>query len=434
MKNSVKITMVSNYINHHQMPFCEAVCELEGCDFKFIQTMRMEQKRIDMGWYLDPTKISYVIEAYEDHDRAYKAIMDADILLIGWTEDESLIKDALKRCLKDSRRRRCRKDNSDKGQLIIRISERLYREGQWKAISPKGLIRKYFDHVRYKKAPVYLLCNGAYVASDFNLIGAYRGKMFRFGYFPRTRYFYNENDLWNNKDRIRRVDIEHKEELPGDVPTLTNEEVKIVWAGRFMPLKHPEYMIRLADDLVKAGYRFHIEMIGSGEMEESLKAEAADLMVEDYITFRGFLPPDKVRFIMERSHIHIFTSNFLEGWGAVVNEAMNGGCAEVVSEEAGVSLYLIKHEQNGLIYKEDSYDDLLCQVKKLFEEPEIIERYGREAYKTISTLWNAEKAAERLMDFYKGYMSDNIVLPDEGPFSAAPIIKPDFFKSGKLGE
>ena len=157
-------------------------------------------------------------------------------------------------------------------------------------------------------------------------------------------------------------------------------------------------------------------------------------MVEDYITFRGFLPPDKVRFIMERSHIHIFTSNFLEGWGAVVNEAMNGGCAEVVSEEAGVSLYLIKHEQNGLIYKEDSYDDLLCQVKKLFEEPEIIERYGREAYKTISTLWNAEKAAERLMDFYKGYMSDNIVLPDEGPFSAAPIIKPDFFKSGKLGE
>ena len=46
---------------------------------------------------------------------------------------------------------------------------------------------------------------------------------------------------------------------------------------------------------------------------------------------------------MEKSHIHLFTSNHLEGWGAVVNEAMNSGCAVVANREAGAVPYLIEH-------------------------------------------------------------------------------------------
>ncbi len=426
--SSVKITMVSNYINHHQMPFCEALCELKGSEFKFIQTMQMEQKRIDMGWYLDPDTIPYVLTSYDKPEECSKAIMDADILLIGWMEDESLVRPALERA------RKRRKEADGHRQLIIRISERLYREGQWKAISPRGLIRKYRDHIRYRKSDVFLLCNGAYVASDYDLIGAYRGKMYKFGYFPRSRLYYDESSLWNSKPALKRADIPHSEDLPGDVPVVTDNEIKIIWAGRFMPLKHPEYMVRLASDLVRKGYRFHLDMIGSGEMEEDLKAYVADEMIEDYVTFHGFVAPDKVRFLMERSHIHVFTSNFLEGWGAVVNEGMNAGCAEVASRNAGVSLFLIDHERNGLIYNDDSYEDMLAQVIRLFEEPELIGKYGKEAYRTISALWNATVASERLLDFYRGFLEGNIVTPDEGPFSAAEIIKPGFWATGRLGE
>ncbi len=424
----VKITMISNYINHHQMPFCEALCDLKECDFKFVQTMRMEQKRIDMGWYIDPATVPYVITSYDSPEKAHDRIMGADVLLIGWIEDESIVRPALERA------RKRRGAAGEKRQLILRMSERLYREGQWKFFSPKGLLRKYRDHIRYRHSDVYLLCNGAFVASDYALIGAYKGKMYKFGYFPRTRYYYNETDLWNNKPGIRRVVVEHGEDIPGGVPVVTDNEIKIIWAGRFLPLKHPEYMIRLASDLVKKGYRFHLDMIGSGEMEEELKAMAEDEMIEDYITFHGFVAPDKVRFLMERSHIHIFTSNFLEGWGAVVNEAMNGGCAEIASRNAGVSLFLIKHEQNGLLYSDDSYEDMLTQVLKLFEEPEAIEKYGKEGYKTVSGLWNAHVAAERLLDFYNGYISGNIIPPEDGPFSRAEIIRPDFWATGKLGE
>jgi hypothetical protein len=75
------------------------------------------------------------------------------------------------------------------GKPIFRYNERLYKEGQWKAISPRGLLQKYKDHTRYRKAPVYFLCAGAYVPCDLGIIHAYPEKMLRFGYFPETREY-----------------------------------------------------------------------------------------------------------------------------------------------------------------------------------------------------------------------------------------------------
>ena len=42
-------TFVSNYINHHQLPFCEALYKRLGKGFVFIQTMPMEAERVEMG-------------------------------------------------------------------------------------------------------------------------------------------------------------------------------------------------------------------------------------------------------------------------------------------------------------------------------------------------------------------------------------------------
>ncbi len=414
----MKIVMVSNYINHHQIPFCESLYRYDGVEFIFVQTEKMAQSRLDMGWGDNIADLPYVICSYDDEEAALKRIDESDLLLAGWMEDESLIKNRLK-----------------SNKPTFRISERIYREGQWKAISPKGLIRKYKEHIRYRKAPVYLLCCGAYVASDFNLIKAYPDKMYKFGYFPRFIEYDNLEELWNKKDKLEIIEPDNCEELQARLPVLTDKEIQIVWAGRFMELKHPEYMIHLASDLSALGYRFHIHMAGSGNMEEQLKRMAEYEMVREHITFYGFLTPDKIRELMERCHIHIFTSNFLEGWGAVVNEGMNGGCAEVVSDEAGCGHFLIEHEKNGLLYSGGKYENMLKEVIRLFENPLLISKYGEAAYKTIATRWNEREAAKRVVEFYKSINKENKEqIPLNGPMSKAPIIKPKFFDRGKLEE
>ncbi len=59
-------TFVSNYINHHQIPLCDALYRELGRSFTFIQTMPMEEERVAMGWALDVHKLPYVQCLYED--------------------------------------------------------------------------------------------------------------------------------------------------------------------------------------------------------------------------------------------------------------------------------------------------------------------------------------------------------------------------------
>lgn len=382
----MKITMISNYINHHQIPFSNAFCETEGVEYCFIQTEPMEEERIKMGWGLDPKSLPYVKLLYEEEEACKQLIMESDILLVGWQEREELIKPRL-----------------DADKFTIRMSERLYREGQWRAVSPRGLMRKYKEHTKYRKGNVYLLCYGAYVPSDFRIVWAYPDKMYRFGYFPETKRFPG-NSLFEGK------------------PSL--DTVHIVWAGRFMPLKHPEFVTSLAKDLKEKGYAFHIHFVGSGELEEELLKQREEWDLTDEITMYGFQSPTRVREIMEQSHIHLFTSNYLEGWGAVVNEAMNSGCAEVVNSEVGAAPFLVKHKKNGLIYKEGSYEDFRACVLSLFEDKQKITEYGKAAYESIVTEWNAENAAKQILRFYENWKKGVIDPPKSGPLSVAPVIFP----------
>lgn len=124
---------VSNYINHHQLPLCEALYRRLGKGFVFIQTMPMEAERVEMGWSVDVDEIPYVMCLYRDEYECLKRIMESDVVLFGWTGREDIVTPRLR-----------------SGKTTLRVSERLYREGQWKAVSPRGLMAKYREHIRYQ--------------------------------------------------------------------------------------------------------------------------------------------------------------------------------------------------------------------------------------------------------------------------------------------
>lgn len=387
------ITFVSNYINHHQIPFSDACYKELKEGYHFIQTEPMEEERVAMGWGTEEKPLPYVLCLYEEEEKCRDLMLESDIVIFGWIRREDLldvtavIEERLKR-----------------GKKSLRLSERLYREGQWKAISPKGLVRKYKDHTRFRRESVALLCAGAYVPSDFHIVRSYPGKMLRFGYFPETKH-YTEEEFTSMKAQDGRVHI--------------------VWAGRFMPLKHPEFVVRIAEELHKEKQNFHIHMVGSGELEKEILTQVKEKGLKELFTFYGYTEPVKVRSIMEKCHIHLFTSNYLEGWGAVVNEAMNSGCAVVANVEAGAVPYLIRHGENGLIYDKGDYEDFAKQVKKLVQDQELTRRLGQEAYHTITGLWNAEHAAKELLRFCEDWVvKDEIIPAEEGPMSAAPVIAP----------
>lgn len=386
----MKLTFVSNYINHHQIPLADRLFEALGEDYRFIQTMPMEKERVAMGWGADLENLPYAKCFYEEEETCRKLILESDIVIFGGVEDESYIEKRL-----------------EMGRPVIRYSERIYREGQWKAVSPRGLRKKYHDHIRYRKAPVYLLCAGAYVASDFNLIRAYPGKKFCFGYFPAFRE-QNINELMEKK-RERR-------EKSG--------RVRLLFAARFLGLKHPEYPVHLAAALKAEQIPFELLMIGDGEEKEGILSEIKERKLEGEVRLLGFLSPLKVREEMEKADIFLFTSDYREGWGAVMNESMNGGCAVIAGHGIGAVPYLIKDGENGYVYRTGDEEEFIRLGKALVSDIDRIESFGRASYRRIEQEWNERTAANRLLELCRGILSDNIIPPSSGPCSKAPVISP----------
>ncbi len=372
----MQIVFVSNYINHHQIPFCEAMCRETGNSFAFIQTQPMEEERVRMGWQKENDK-EYVHLYYEEEAFCKKLIQDSDVVLFGGCDDESYIEERLAA-----------------GKPVVRISERLYKTGQWKAVSPRGLVKKYHDHTRYRNAPVYLLCAGAYVPSDFHIVRAYPGKMFCWGYFPRT-VRYDVDNLLESKG------------FPVEDDIIVKKVPYLLWAARFIDWKHPELPLRTAAYLRDKGLAFHMDIVGGGAMEEEVSALFKELKLENVVTLVGYQTPDEVRSRMEKADIMLQTSDRQEGWGAVANEAMNSGCALVTNHMIGASPYLIKQDENGFLYRDGDVAMLFETVEKLVRSPELCRQTGRRAYQTVTEVWNAENAAKRLMDLIETVVLKN---------------------------
>ncbi len=384
------ITFVSNYINHHQIPFCNAMDSIgDDIEFHFIQTSPMEEERIKMGWAVNPKDFPYVLLFYDERERCENLIRNSDVVIFGWSDDIAA----------DIERERL-----SSGKLSFRMSERIYREGQWKAVSPKGLIKKYGEHFIHRNDPVYLLCTGAYVASDFNLIHCYPDKKLKWGYFPE-------------KDS----DDKHKVSFDPD-------KIRICWAGRLIKLKHPEFAVEAARLLSEIGYDYELEIIGDGYMMNDLRELISRYRLDSKVFLKGMQSPDNVRKAMRESDVFLFTSNYLEGWGAVVNEAMESGCAVVASKEAGAVPFLIDDDKNGLVYENGSLEDFKNKVLYLFETKDKILQFGINAKKTIDELWNSQNAATEFVRFCREYMDGHDPQPaDYGPMSIADNIKPAGF-------
>ncbi len=388
MDKGIIVTFVSNYINHHQLPFCNAMNSMEDVEFHFIQTSPMEEKRVEMGWALDITGIPYVSLFYEDREECKRLILDSDVTILGWSD--GLIYDI-------------EQERLSSGKLTYRVSERIYREGQWKFVSPKGIIAKYREHIRFRNKPVYLLCAGAYVASDFDLIRSYPGKKLRWGYFPQIK----------NEDYVK--------------PVLT-DCINICWAGRIIELKHCEHAIEVARLLNEKGYNFHMDIIGDGNKKADIEALIDRYNLQGRVALHGGKKPDEVIDFMQKADIYLFTSNYLEGWGAVVNEAMECGCAVVASHEAGAVPFLISDGVNGLTYENCSIRALQDKVLYLFENRDKIREFGRRAKETMTREWNAQNGAKELVRFSKEFLDGREPRPcASGPVSLATNIRPAGF-------
>ena len=294
-----------------------------------------------------------------------------------------------------------------KGKLIFRYSERPLKKGMELLKYPYRFISWHKKSPMNK--PIYMLCASAFTASDYSKFGMFLNRTYKWGYFPETKRYEDYHYLIGKK----------KKNI-------------ILWCGRFLNWKHPDDAIKVVNRLKKDRIDFELHFIGTGEMEDDLHKMVDDYHLNDSITFLGAMKPDQVRQHMEDSGIYLFTSDKREGWGAVLNEAMNSGCAVVASHVIGSVPFLLNHNENGIVYKNGDVDDLYYKIKYLLDNPNEQNRLGENAYHTITDLWNADIAAERFVKLVEKINEcGQCDLFRDGPCSRADILEDNWFEGAE---
>lgn len=397
----MRIVFISNFFNHHEKFFCDEISKKPDVEFHFIQTMKMDEERIKLGWGIDISNIPYCSCSYGSNGEYAKALelcSIADVLILGSAPYEFIA------------------ERVKKNKQTFFYAERLFRNGLWHMLYPPTFftVLKRFI-IPGNMSNFYMLCASGYTALDSHKIFAFRKKYFKWGHYIDVKQF----------DSIDKL-IESKKEK-------NKKKVSILWAGRFLKLKHPDMVIEVADRLKQEGYSFELSFIGSGELEGTLKHEVKRRTLSEQVHFLGTMTPQDVRSYMERSQIYLFTSDFNEGWGAVLGEAMASGCAVVTSHGIGATPFLTKHKENALVYETGNVDSLYRNVKKLMDSETLRTRLSRNAIDTMQNLWNAKVGAERFYNVVKALINgESIPEYESGPMSKAELLKNNWFKDDTI--
>lgn len=375
----MKVVFLSNYFNHHQSALSDALWRLTDGNYVFLETTEMSQARRQLGY--DTCSRPYTRRVQDAPEEALRLIREADLVITG-SAPESWVRHRIR-----------------SGKLLFRYSERPLRRG----VEPvKYLPRLILWHLRNpNRKPIYMLCAGTDTPGDYSRFFLFRNRMYRWGYFPERKQYSDIRGLLDSKDAA-----------------------EILWCGRFLPLKHPDDALLAAGKLKDEGYAFRLTFLGMGEMEGRLRQMCKELELEDRVRFLGPQDSGQVRVYMERAGIFLFTSDHREGWGAVLNEAMNSGCAVIANRGAGASEVLVRHGENGILYSDGSTDAMYENLRYLLEHPQRQKQLGLSAYETIQGTWNAEVAAERTLmlaeRILKGEKTPNLFA--EGPCSMAKVV------------
>lgn len=370
------VTFFSNFINEHQIPFCNAMYEKTNGQFRFVATEPISEERLSMGFIDQSDTFPYVVKSYGNYDEALRLGKESDVVILGDAPDEFIV------------------ERLKENKLTFRYSERYFKEGRWRILDPRVLYSHFIHDFRYRNKNLHMLCASAYTAPDCRFIFSYPNKCYKWGYFPPIKQY-------NDVDELIRL----------------KRPASILWVGRLIGLKHPEAAIETAKELKRAGYDFRMKMIGEGEKKETCTRLIEKYQLTDKVEMLSFMSPEKVREHMEKADIYLFTSDQNEGWGAVLNESMNSACAFVGCREIGSVPYVVKHGENGLIYDRHGKNSLYSNVKQLLDNAELKHKLQKNAYATMISTWNADTASERLLDLINCIQKGKEDPYQEGPCS-----------------
>ena len=172
---------------------------------------------------------------------------------------------------------------------------------------------------------------------------------------------------------------------------------RFVFLGRITPQKGVAWLLRAVKEVTVP---IQVDIAGEGYEEPAMRRLAAQLGIEDRVTFHGWVSGKEVNSLLEGSRALVFPSVWHEPAGLVSLDAMASG-RPVIASRAGGMPEVVEEGINGLLVKPNDTAGLAQAIERLAGDEILAEQLGKAGHEAAGTRYALDGHTARLMQLYK---------------------------------
>lgn len=171
----------------------------------------------------------------------------------------------------------------------------------------------------------------------------------------------------------------------------------LISVGRLVRRKNFDLLIQCLKNLPSA---IHLILIGSGPEEKKLKDLALSLNLQERILFTGRLETEEEKYAyLVNAQLYVLSS-LHEGYGIVLQEAMEAGLP-IVSTNYGGQTDFLTQEKNALLVPPKNQEALTQAILKAYQNPELCKNMAHHNKKEIKNYYIKSIAQKQIQIFEK---------------------------------
>ena len=181
----------------------------------------------------------------------------------------------------------------------------------------------------------------------------------------------------------------------------------ILFVGRLVERKGVQHLLDAMPALVR-DHRAQLSVVGEGPMRPALERRAAELGLQDDVTFTGFVPADDLARRFATCSAFALPAVYdakgdVEGLGVVLVEALSQGRPVVASDAGGIPDIVI-HDRTGLLVPPGDPAALSAALGRVLGDPALARRLGEAGREHVREAFSWASVTDRLLAVYEAVL------------------------------
>lgn len=177
---------------------------------------------------------------------------------------------------------------------------------------------------------------------------------------------------------------------------LSQDDFVVGIVARLEPVKNHRCFLEAAAEAARTHGEMRFLIVGSGSLEDSLKAYAGELDIADKVIFTGFAADTSP--LVSIMDVNVNTSDS-ETSNLALSEGFSLGVPAVVSDCPG-NAAMIENGVSGLTFERSNSESLATALEMLCENRELLSAFGQRSRQRYEKYFSAAVMTRRLEELY----------------------------------